>query len=139
MSSYKITYSDELYHHGILGQKWGVRRYQNPDGSLTEEGRRRYASGGPKSNTSSRYIGEGKSGNNVSARDIRRNMDYMTDKELQNAINRLNNQERIEQLAKDKTLSDIVKKGREEAKEIVATIAAFTSLTTILKKTFPTG
>jgi len=31
-----------LAHHGILGMKWGVRRFQNPDGSLTEEGRRRY-------------------------------------------------------------------------------------------------
>ena len=30
----------ELYHHGILGQKWGVRRYQNEDGSLTEEGKK---------------------------------------------------------------------------------------------------
>lgn len=34
-----------LYHHGIRGQKWGIRRYQNPDGSLTEEGRKRYQKG----------------------------------------------------------------------------------------------
>lgn len=32
----------EIYHHGILGQKWGVRRYQNPDGTLTPEGKKRY-------------------------------------------------------------------------------------------------
>ena len=30
-----------LAHHGIKGQKWGVRRFQNPDGSYTEEGKRR--------------------------------------------------------------------------------------------------
>lgn len=38
-----IALSDqELCHHGILGQKWGVRRYQNADGSLTDEGKKRY-------------------------------------------------------------------------------------------------
>lgn len=32
-----------VYHSGIKGMKWGIRRYQNPDGSLTDEGRRRYS------------------------------------------------------------------------------------------------
>lgn len=34
----------ELKHYGVKGQKWAVRRYQNPDGSLTAEGKRRYGS-----------------------------------------------------------------------------------------------
>ena len=36
-----IYYETELYHHGVKGMKWGVRRYQNKDGSLTSEGRKR--------------------------------------------------------------------------------------------------
>lgn len=34
--------NDELCHHGIKGQRWGVRRYQNSDGSYTSDGKQRY-------------------------------------------------------------------------------------------------
>lgn len=45
MNTYYIAgypVSDELYHHGIKGQRWGIRRYQNPDGTLTLAGKARY-------------------------------------------------------------------------------------------------
>lgn len=42
---YNIYYPDYLYHHGIKGQKWGVRRFQKKDGSLTPECKKRYSDG----------------------------------------------------------------------------------------------
>ena len=41
---YAYDDTPELAHYGIRGMKWGLRRYQNPDGSLTSEGKARYAS-----------------------------------------------------------------------------------------------
>lgn len=40
-------FGTELYHYGIKGQKWGVRRYQNSDGSLTTVGKKRYSNPSP--------------------------------------------------------------------------------------------
>lgn len=37
---YQITFTDELYHHGVKGQKWGVRRFQDKYGKLTSEGKK---------------------------------------------------------------------------------------------------
>lgn len=51
--------NNEIKHHGIKGQKWGRRRYQNPDGSLTAAGRERY---GSKENFESRYDEDVKAG-----------------------------------------------------------------------------
>ena len=41
-NDFSDTNGDSLEHHGILGMKWGIRRYQNKDGSLTSAGRKRY-------------------------------------------------------------------------------------------------
>lgn len=46
MGSYYIPRDDYLMHYGVKGQKWGIRRFQNPDGTLTAEGRKRYITEG---------------------------------------------------------------------------------------------
>lgn len=59
MSYYAIDYTNELAHHGILGMKWGVRRFQNEDGSLTSAGKARYYGYGPKADKQRYYRQKG--------------------------------------------------------------------------------
>ena len=50
-----VYYANSLYHHGIKGQKWGIRRFQNKDGSLTPAGRKRYDDDGPSQKKQKEY------------------------------------------------------------------------------------
>ena len=93
----------ELRHHGIKGQKWGVRRFQNKDGSLTADGKKRYGADDYKKtldkvNSAGKIVDEVKKYNNSAQkssdpdmeRRIRKSINNMSDKELQQRVQRLN-------------------------------------------------
>lgn len=59
MEAIYVKYSDELYHHGVKKQKWGVRRYQNKDGSLTALGKKHVKGEDKGSETAAGAVGGG--------------------------------------------------------------------------------
>ena len=76
--------SNELTHHGIKGMRWGVRRYQNKDGSLTKAGRKKMAK---LDKEYSKLTGQNRNRNTESPNT---RLSKMSDDEIRSRINRIN-------------------------------------------------
>lgn len=91
--------SDYISHFGVKGMKWGIRRYQNRDGSLTPEGRKRY----------------GRSEDSEKVRELRKKpVSAMSNQELETVIRRMN----LERNYRDLKSSEI-NSGKKKAKEVL--------------------
>lgn len=91
--------SDYISHFGVKGMKWGIRRYQNRDGSLTPEGRKRY----------------GRSEDSEKVRELRKKpVSAMSNQELETVIRRMN----LERQYRDLKSSEI-NSGKKKAKEVL--------------------
>lgn len=88
---------DQLYHHGIKGMKWGIRRFQKKDGSLTPTGRKRYGDG-PDGDDRDAESSPGK----PKASGSKKSVNEMTDAELNAAVNRLRLEQQYRQLSPEK-------------------------------------
>lgn len=87
-----MTYKTYLAHHGIKGQKWGIRRFQNKDGTYTEAGQKRRA-----------YT--------------RKDVANMSDEELDRSINRLKKEKQLVELS-----GEMIEPGRYQTKKVIGRI-----------------
>ena len=136
-----MEHTNELYHWGVKGMKWGVRRYQNEDGTLTEAGKKR-----KNSIQGSKWAKEdGESAKQIvdSARQIssdtkrlvdnsiknspktKMDLSNMTDKELRDQINRAYMEKQYNELFAPQKST----KGREYASQILETTGIVLAIT----------
>ena len=141
----------EIYHWGVKGMKWGVRRYQNKDGSLTPAGIKRRAkleselgklsSSKGKSDKPEETLEERKARvlKSHNAKTVYENKDILSDKEIQDIYNRLNNEKNIKslipaQISKGKKFVDTYVETAKTIKSVVDSTDDFVKSMDKMKK-----
>lgn len=130
---------NSLTHYGILGQKWGIRRFQNEDGTLTEEGKRRYNSGREKD-----YGLDGdvirKNSNKKTEVWKRSDAPNLSDEELNRRNSRLQRERQYKDLtidSKQKLKEEFKKNGMDLLKKALWVIPVGIALVALKNKAYP--
>lgn len=158
MSNYIAISNEDAYlaHHGILGMKWGIRRYQNTDGSLTAAGKKRYGGNTYKEDRANDVIKAKKQAerdekNRIKAENkairaerkkqlrLRRTL---SDKDLLEGIGRLEKEKKYKELLKEdlergnKDVNDVLKQSGKKVATMTLTGTALYIGQAWLKKNF---
>ena len=108
-----VVYSDELCHYGIRGMRWGIRRYQNSDGSLTTAGRNRYSTGKHHSIFTRKKTTSKVKTKPAEEKPKQKSVSEMSDAELNAFLNRKRLEQQYYQLMATPQKKSAVTKGKE--------------------------